>query len=251
MRYLFSILTAFLLLAGCGRKGPLIPPEALVPPPVNDLAVNQRGEGLLVSWTVPVRDEGGRPVRDLTYFRIFKREVLPPGEDCEVCPDAYRVLREVYPDYPREARRIGDSLYLNDTGGIPGSTYQYKVVSYLGDGTPSPDSNRFRLTKIAPLPGPRLKALSTPTSVILQWDGATLPPHVKAKGYNIYRWRTDDPPAILPLNATPVTASGFEDFRLQRGIGYLYAVRGVADVDGIQVESASSNEVAGARTEPD
>lgn len=251
MRYLFSFIIVSILLCGCGRKGPLIPPEALVPAPVNDLTVTQRGESFLVSWTIPDRDGGGRPVMDVSYFRLFKREVLPPDEDCEACIDAYRVLKEVDLDYPRDARRLGDRLFISDVGVTAGVTYQYKVVSYLKDGTPSPDSNKFRLKKIAPLPAPVLKALSTPTSVVLHWEEKEMPAYVNARGYNIYRWRASDPPAILPLNDTPIHGTGFEDFRLERGVSYIYSVRGVVEADGRQVESAFSNEVKEALTEPD
>jgi predicted small lipoprotein YifL len=251
MRYLFSVIIVSLFLFGCGRKGPLIPPEALVPAPVNDLAVTQRGESFLVSWSIPDKDGGGRPVRDVSYFRLFKREVLPPDEDCEACTDAYRVFKEVYLDYLRDARRVGNRLFISDAAVTTGVTYQYKVTSYLKDGTPSPDSNRFRLKKIAPFPAPFLKAISTPTSIVLHWEEKEMTGDAKARGYNIYRWRANDPPAIVPLNDTPIQASDFEDFRLERGVSYVYALRGVAEADGRQVESAFSNEVKGALTEPD
>lgn len=251
MRYLFSLIIASILLSGCGRKGQLIPPEALIPAPIEDLAVTQRGESFLVSWTIPDRDEGGGPVKELYNFRVFKRIVLPPDEDCESCTDAYQVLREIYPDYLRDTRRAGDRLFITDQGVTTGTSYQYKVISYLKDGTPSHDSNKFRLVKIDPLPPPLLKAVSTPTSVKLHWESSDVPGNVKAKGYNVYRWRVKDLPAIVPLNETPIKATDFEDFRLQRGISYIFAVRSVADADGVQVESAPSNEVRGAQTEPD
>jgi hypothetical protein len=251
MKYLLSLIIASILLSGCGRKGRLIPPEALIPAPIEDLAVSQRGESFLVSWTIPDRDEGGGPVKELYSFRVFKRKVLPPDEDCESCADAYQVLQEIYPAYLRDARREDGRLFITDPGVTDGIKYQYKVISYLRDGTPSHDSNKFRLVKIDPLPPPRLKAVSTPTSVKLHWEGSDVPGYVKARGYNIYRWRANDPPSVVPMNETPIRASDLEDFRLRRGTTYLYAVRRVADADGILVESVSSNEVRGAQTEPD
>lgn len=251
MRYFFSFIIVSILLTGCGRKGQLIPPEALVPAPVNDLTATQKGESFLISWTVPGQDGGGRPIRDISHFRLFKREVLPPDQDCEVCPNAYRTLKDVYPDYLRDTRRSGERLFISDGGIIADTTYQYKVVSYLKDGTPSLDSNKFRLMKVVPLPAPRLKALPTPTSINIHWEGTDLPPNVKIKGYNLYRWRTNDPPALFPLNDAPIQGTEFEDFRLQRGTGYTYVVRSVTDTDGVLIESVSSNEVTGAMTEPE
>ena len=61
-------------LAGCGRKGPLVRPEALIPGPVSDLRTAQKGERFQVSWSPPSREEGGRVLKDLAGFRLFKRE---------------------------------------------------------------------------------------------------------------------------------------------------------------------------------
>jgi len=251
MKYLFPIVITFLLITGCGRKGALVPPEALLSAPVNDLMVTQKGESFQVSWSMPERDEGGRPIKDLAFFRLFKREVLPPEEDCEACPNAYRVLNDVELEYLRNARRSGDRLFLSDAEVVAGKTYQYKVVSYIKDGVPSSDSNKTRLTKIAPLPAPRLKVFSTPTSVLLHWEGMALPAHGKAVGYNIYRRRADGLPAIVPLNNAPLSGADYEDLRLERGVTYIYTVRNVVETDGAILESVPSNEARGTLAEPD
>ena len=251
MRYLFVTTVVLLLASGCGKKGPLIPPEAFIPAPVSDLRVIQKGENFLVSWSIPDRDEGGRELRNLAGFRLFRREVLPPDQDCEACSDAYRVVKDIDLEYLRDARRSGDRIFTSETGVMDGTTYQYKVVSYLKDGTPSRESNRFRLTKIHPLPGPRLRALSTPTSIALHWDPAALPPKFKTMGYNIYRWRANESPAAVPQNDSPLKTTDYEDLRLERGVTYLYCLRSVVDADGISVESVCSNEASGALKEPE
>src|SRR5689334_16806638 len=98
-KFLFLIFFLVLALAGCGRKGLLVPPEALVPGPVSDLRTAQKGERFQVAWSSPSHEEGGRALKDLAGFRLFKREVLPPDEDCEACPDAYRLLKEIDLEY--------------------------------------------------------------------------------------------------------------------------------------------------------
>jgi predicted small lipoprotein YifL len=251
MKILFPIIIVFILITSCGRKGALVPPEALVSAPVNDLVVTQKGESYQVSWSIPERSEGGTPAGELAFFRLFKREVLPPEEDCEACLDAYRVLGDVDLEYMRNVRRSGDRLFLSDAAVAAGKTYQYKVVSYTKDGAPSHDSNKSRLTKSAPLPAPRLKAISTPTSILLHWEVSALPAHGKAVGYNIYRRRADGLPSIAPLNDIPLPGAEYEDLRLDRGVTYFYTVRNVVESDGSILESLSSNEEQGTLTEPD
>ena len=251
MKKLYPIIIVFLLITACGRKGALVPPEALVSAPVNDLVVTQKGESYQVSWSIPEQDEGGRATRELAFFRLFKREVLPPEEDCEACVDAYRVLNDVDLEYMRNARRSGDRLFFSDAAVVAGKTYQYKVVSYTKDGAPSRDSNKSRLTKSAPIPAPRLRVISTPTSMILHWEMTALPAHGKTIGYNIYRRRADGLPAISPLNDVPLSGAGYEDLRLDRGVTYIYTVRNVVESKGAILESIPSNEERGTLAEPD
>jgi hypothetical protein len=125
------------------------------------------------------------------------------------------------------------------------------VVSNMKDGTPSGDSNKSRLTKVVPLPAPSLKVFSTPTSILLHWEGTTLPAQGSAKGYNIYRRRADGLPAISPLNDVPLSGPYYEDFRLDRGVTYIYNVRSVVESGGSILEGMASNEERGTLAEPD
>jgi predicted small lipoprotein YifL len=251
MKIIFPIIILLLLITGCGRKGALVPPEALLSAPVHDLKVSQKGESFQLSWSIPAQIEGGSPASELAFFRIYKREVLPPEEDCEACTDAYQILSDVDLEYLRNARRSGKRLFLNDAAVVSGKTYQYKVVSYMKDGAPSSDSNKTRLAKVIPLPAPRLKVFSTPTSILLHWEGSALPANSSATGYNIYRRRADGPPAVSPLNDVPLPGSDFEDFRLDRGVTYFYNVRAAVESGGLILEGMPSNEERGALEEPD
>jgi hypothetical protein len=56
---------AFLLLAGCGYVGEPMPPALNVPLPVADLRAVERGDKLLVDFTIPPRTTEGLPVEDL------------------------------------------------------------------------------------------------------------------------------------------------------------------------------------------
>jgi len=190
-------------------------------------------------------------LKDLAGFRIFKREVLPPDEDCESCPNAYRLLKNVDLDYLQDARRAGDLFFLSDTDVIVGTTYQYKIVSYRKDGTSSHDSNKARLKMVVPPMPPRLTALFSVTGVLLHWEVSASLANGKIIGSNIYRWRADALPAVVPLNDVFVPGNDFEDLRLERGVTYIYALRTVAEIEGEIVESKFSDEIRGKLAEPE
>lgn len=238
-------------LAGCGKKGVLISPEALLPAPVNDLQAAQKGERLQLSWSPPAQEEGGRALKDLSGFRLFKREVLPPDEDCETCANAYRLLKTVDLEYLQGVRRVGNRLFLSDTDVITRTTYQYKIVSFRKDGTSSHDSNKARFKMVVPPTPPRLTALFSVTGILLHWDGGSSLADGRILGCNIYRWRADALPAVVPLNDALVSEHDYEDLRLERGVTYIYALRTVAEVEGEMVESEFSNEIKGKLAEPE
>jgi predicted small lipoprotein YifL len=251
MHKILFALVIFSLLAGCGKKGVLISPEALLPAPVNDLRAAQKGERLQLSWSPPTHEEGGRALKDLAGFQLFKREVLPPDEDCESCPNAYRLLKIVDLEYLQDVRRVGDLFYLGDSDVIVSNTYQYKIVSYRKDGTSGHDSNKARLKIVVPPMPPRLSALFSVTGVLLHWEVSAPLANGKILGINIYRWRADALPAVVPLNDVFVPGHDYEDLRLERGATYIYALRTVAEVEGEMVESKLSNEIRGKLAEPE
>ena len=251
MRRFLFLLCISVTLAGCGKKGPLVPPEALLPASIADLRVEQKGEQFLVSWSRPLKQEGGGALKDLAGFRLFKREVLPPGEDCEECPTAYRLVISVDLEYPRGVAVLGNRYLFIDDDLAAGKAYRYKVLSVKKDGTASRTSNRAGRKKVGfPLP-PVLKAASSLSGVVLEWVNVPPPANGRIEGYNVYRKQSGETTYRSPLNGTPVREATFEDKRLELGKRYDYAVRTVAAVEGETVESLPSNEVHGERAEPE
>lgn len=228
------------LLTGCGKKGPLIPPEALVPAPVATLKVAQKGAEVQVSWTAPGRQEKGGKLEDLSGFLLYRRNVLPPSQDCEECPSAYKQLALVDLDLPEGVRRVGSLWIYDDFDLRKGQTYQYKVRSFARGGAQSKDSNKVRVTAVTPPLPPVLEAAGSPTEVVLNF--VALPPEQgHAIGYNVYRAKKGEPTPFTPLNKAPLTANTYQDRELFLGTSYDYTVTSLADVDGQIVESAHSN----------
>ncbi|HJV34404.1 LPS translocon maturation chaperone LptM [Geomonas sp.] len=241
---LLLVLLPALLLSGCGKKGPLIPPEALAPAQIVDLAVAQKGGRFQVSWSSPLREESGQRLTDLAGFLLFRRPVLPPSQDCEECPSAYTQLAKVYVDYPKEVTKVGNRYLYADTDLLEGKTYQYKVRSFTAEELQSKDSNKVRRTAVHPAAPPVLEAESTATGVVLSF--VSIPPSDGAiVGYNIYRAKAGEKMPPSPLNATPVSGTKYEDKSVLFGARYSYWMTTLEKVKNETLESDPSNEVSG------
>lgn len=234
-----------LLLTACGRKGPLIPPEALAPAPINNLRVSQTGTRFSVCLTPQSADETGKPLKNLAGVRVFKREVLPPDEDCEECPTAYRIIQTVDLEFPGDVQRFGNLYCLTDTNLVTGKTYQYKAVSFQSDGTTSRESNRARRKFVNPPAAPVLKSVAATTGVILEWSIPPKPESGIVSGFNVYRGETAEKIPPEPINDKPVLENRYEDQTVTLGSKYFYVVRSVLNADGETAESVSSNSVTG------
>lgn len=231
-------LCIFLFAAGCGRKGDLIPPEAIVPPPVTDLRVVQRGEPFELSWTMPGT---GRSGVEAARFRVMRREVLPPGEDCPTCP--YRQVGEVDLDGPGATGRRGNVVHFRDSRVSAGTTYQYVVVSIDRDGVPSPPSNAVRKKKLPPPPPSPLRVEATASELLLSWGFEPLPENALLIGYHVYRKSNGGP--YVRLTPNPVANFRYRDLTVQPQIEYRYMVRAVSELEGQVIESAPSGEAGG------
>lgn len=239
---LFILLVAAASLAACGKKGQLVPPEALVPAPATDLQVRQQGDGFRISWVAPGKEERGRPLRDLAGFRLYRHEVLPPGEDCLACPESWLLVRNIDLEYLRDVQRSGDRFSCVDRDVRTGTSYRYSVTAVSRRGAVGrPAFGEPRKKVPAPF-SPILQAVPSPTAVTLEFV-AIPPPGSSRLGFNVYRQRPGEPAPATPLTPSPVPGPTFTDQQLERSVVYRYTVTAVVRVDGEEVESGPSNEV--------
>jgi predicted small lipoprotein YifL len=243
-----KFLLLFLLvitLASCGKRGALVAPEALVPAPIKDLRLEQKGNRFQVCWSGPGKQEWGGPLGNLAGFRVLRREVLPPNEDCETCPSAYRQVKSVDPEYLQDILRLGSLYCFFDAELLDGRTYQYKVISIDTDGAVSKDSNRVRRKKVVPPAPPELSAVPAPHGVVLRWKQGALPAGAALEGFTVFRKQGAEFMPLFPIAVLAADATQFEDPHMEHGVQYVYAVRTVAGIGGEKVESDLSNEVEG------
>lgn len=251
MNKLIIICMLALTVTGCGRKGPLINPDAFQTPPVKDLQVVQQGDHLTVSWSKPPAPATKKQQDDVAGFKILRREILPPNLDCEDCVDAYRVFKTVDLEFMKNAIFKNGRYIITDNEPTPGKSYQYKIVSILKSGASSLDSNKTRIKVLPIAPAPTLKLTPSPISIVLEWTAPVLPPTMVLQGYNIYRSEVGKEPALQPLNAKPFNGTQYEDIKVLRGISYRYTVRAVITIDKDTAESAPSNEMTSTVSPPE
>jgi hypothetical protein len=235
-----AILLLLVLLAGCGKKGPVQPLKQRLPAAPEALSVQQVGDRFLVAWRPPVRNLDGSTLENLDQFRVYKMR-YDLANDCPECRDTSVLLQEVDLDYLRDVRRVGDRLYLWDTGLEPGFGYQYRIVPVNTKGREGA-SILLRAPFVQPPPAPAdLAAESRDRLVRLRWQpAAETPPAGERLGYNLYRREANEPFPFSPVNRDILTVSTFEDFDVENGRTYVYAVRTVVRVLGKTVESTLS-----------
>jgi len=235
------LILALLLLSACGRKGALLPPDSLVPAAVQNLKVQQSGDAFRITWSAPAKEKGGRPLRDLAGFRLFKRIMAGDGTDCFACEDAWKLLAEVDADNPGETVKSGTTFISFDRHIPVGQSSQYRLLVLSKSDGISPPATSPLLKAQPPMPAPLLKTAVLPASIKLEFAYVPQAGTVLA-GFNVYRRSDKTAPALLPLNPEPIAAAFWEDLQIEFGRSYWYSVAALVKINGETVESHRSEE---------
>jgi predicted small lipoprotein YifL len=236
-----------LLATACGRKGPLIYPDMLVPAAPATVAAQQSGSAVKLSFAVPDKDRTGRPVKGVAGVKITRRAAETGQEGvCRTCMADYRPFLTLYLDHmPATTQRFGNRVVLIDGDVSAGYSYSYSIAPFTADGVDGASSSTANVRVTAPLPAPVLKSVSYPTEVRLHFSWQ---PQVSGRllGYNLYRWPVAAVRSYEPLNREPLKGNEYIDSGLERGVRYRYSTRAVMVLEsGVVAESAESGEVDG------
>jgi predicted small lipoprotein YifL len=242
MKRLLLLILALLTLSACGKKGALMPPEALVPAAVSDLKVQQSGEAFRISWSAPSKEKGGRPLRDLAGFNLFKRIIAGDGTDCSTCPDSWQLLAAVDSDNPGETLKSGSAFIRYDRNIPSGQTSQYRLLALSKSGGFSAPATSPLVKFQPPVPAPGIKGAVLPASVKLEFTFVP-PADAKLAGFNVYRRSDKTAAVLLPLNSAPLSGSSWEDTGVEFDHSYLYSATALVVVNGETVESRRSEEI--------
>jgi len=227
------ILLALTAFAGCGKKGPPLPPIISVPGAVQSFDVEGREEGLLLSWQIPERNRA-----DLAGFRLHRQS---EAQGCTVCPARFPVYKDIDIDLPQGAKLENDFLYMIDREVKEGFTYRYKVVPYSRSGYPGPFSGtvsaRWKMPPEAPFD---VKSEPGDRSVRISWSELQ---GAGSAGYRVYRTEASAHYDKRPVNQIPLETESYTDIGLENNRQYYYVVKALIREGPTLIEGPASAEV--------
>lgn len=247
-----AILVA-LLLAGCGKRRPPLPPVERVQQRTELLSGAQRGNQVTLSWPAPLRnapDESVQSIRRIDIYRLAEKPRAPLPLTEEEFAARSTLIGSVTYD---EIKNAGDTLTYTDTLELAGepARLRYAIRYVNAAGQRAAFSNFLLIEPSARVAQPPTlittdKELSE-SAITLTWqppaaniDGST---PVNLLGYNVYRIdEAQSESGDTPLNSSLVSGTQFADQNFKFGENYQYIVRSVSlGTDGAQVESLNSN----------
>ncbi len=235
MKRVILFIAVLTLLGGCGRKGPPVPWDTVVPKRIVDLEALPREGRLLLEWTSPKENTDKSPLTDLATFRIFRSEGTLVGGECKGCGEQAKLVYEMKVDGGEAMRGKKISVFFDDQE--PKKVYVYQVVSINRREDPGAPSNPVTVYWDHPPQPPRMvRGERGDKRVDLYWD-----PVEGATGYNVYRRGEDEEEFSLnPLNKVSLTVSQYADFNVENERKYVYSVRSVRRVVKTDVEGKGS-----------
>lgn len=214
-----------LALSGCGKKGPLVYPDLLVPEAPQAVQLEQRGGSLQLSFNLPGRDLRGRGLQSSFIIEVQRRELKPDevGE-CGSCPRDYQPPLRIDPEFPDPARKFGKRLVLLDSDVQQGKHYQYRMKAVGVDGEAGAAAETVQVQVCSAPPAPLVNAAIQHGGVILLEMQGEVPVNAELVGYAIYRAAADEELPFQPL-ATILGTNRYLDQNVQPGTRYRYVVR--------------------------
>jgi predicted small lipoprotein YifL len=123
------------MMAGCGKKGPPVPPRQTKPPRITDLSATIAGDKVQLSWTVE------RPLpHGLDGFLVYRSKTALSEPICETCPIVFQRIADIpIKDKNTGKFKGGKMTYVEDLE--KGYRYIYKVNAYMENKETGKDSN--------------------------------------------------------------------------------------------------------------
>lgn len=252
--FLISFAIALLVCSACGKRGRPLPPVERVPQRTELLSGVQRGNQIVLSWPVPLRNasEGNvQSIRRIDVYRLAEKIDAPLPLTEEDYASRATLIGSV--DY-EAIKSAGETLTYTDTltfTGEPGRL-RYALRYVNSSGQRASFSNFLLLEPAARIASPPLIAelRESEFALLVRWqapatniDGST---NLNIVGYNLYRSdAANSEGRNQPLNgATPFNGLEFADKNFRFGEEYRYVIRAVSvGPSGQAVESLNSNSV--------
>ncbi|MDT8418851.1 MAG: fibronectin type III domain-containing protein [Desulfuromonadales bacterium] len=227
------------VIASCGKKGPVRPLQANLPDAVIAAELVQRGDELLLSWQLPIRNQNGSPLETAPVVDIY-RMPYDPADYCPECKDRATLLFSINPELPAPAQLSANRYTLHDRQVTVGQGYRYRLV-------PKNELNRegrslsVRIVVVTPPAEPQgLQVKGLDQGAALTWSPLTPPAGMELLGYRIYRRDAGVASPAELLNQRLLTVTEYTDINLGNNTEYRYQVSAVLKQGERILESLAS-----------
>lgn len=202
---LFFLLLVSVLLGGCASPGEPLERRPPTPAAVTDLAAQQSGNNVVLTFTQPRDTVDHRPLKQPLAIDVYRRfSASNPGSPSSAPRESPSLLVTIPPamvsHYAEQGRiRYVDALQPDDFTRHPNEIASYTVRTRVSEKKPSPDSNVAAL-QVYPAPDPidDLKAQVVHSGVVLAWtppQKTPVGPAPPIETYRIYRTEIAQPAA--------------------------------------------------------
>jgi hypothetical protein len=251
---------AFLLETGCGAPGEPTPPSPPIPRAVSDLSGRQSGDGVQLTFTLPVDTVSGERLSEPPAVEILRGATKADGTaDAKSFRVVYTIPGSLAENYlAQDHFQFTDPVAPEETGAHPGANLAYRVRTRTSKKRASADSNTI-FVPMYPVPERigSVEARVTETAIELSWSAPTATsggqPLGAVSAYHIYRGEIDAgsaeaaakdlsqakwkaPLALLASSDSAAYRDGLFEF----GKTYVYMVRSVVSGGGNELESEDS-----------
>ena len=253
--FLFSV-----FLVACGAPGEPTPPAPVVPVAITDLTAHQDGDGVQLSFTMPVSSITGVKLVATPAVEILRGALKADGS-----PElsSFRVVYAIPGALVENSRydghiRFTDPIAPEEIKAHPGSTLAYAVRTRASQKRVSADSNVVSV-RVFPVPERVVfvEARVTEAAIELSWQPATRTSAGETlsaiTGYRVYRsesapnaasssatvppqGKKEPPSSLLATSET----NSYRDTTFAFDHTYFYSVRSVIQADGSELESGAS-----------
>jgi hypothetical protein len=268
--FILALTVQSVWLSGCAAPGEPIERKPQVPTAVADLAAQQQGNDVILTFTKPKETVERRPLKQTPAIEIYRKFEPVPGLAAPTGNAAPELILTIPPAMvdrysQKDHVHVVSALDAGDLSQHIGWTASYTVRARASLKKESADSNHADV-RIYPAADPieDVKAEVTHAGIILRWTpprktpAGTIPTIV---AYHIYRGevvpgvQTQPEPAAntsvsvseVPKLKVPFTRIGetpeatFQDMQVEFGTTYVYSVRSLSQCPDVTLESADSN----------
>ena len=239
------LIGTLLFAGGCGFKNYPVPPESVVPKPIEDLRYTVDEKGVNLTWSYPIQTVKGTDVLDISSFELY-RAVVPLEEYCGGCPIPFGEAQALPGGSTgQDTRRQGS---YQTTLLRSGHKYFFKVRSRTSWWASSNDSNIVSFVWHAPTKAPEgVKTQVGDGKVAIRWspvtaymDGRKADMPVQ---YQVLRSRGGQGFEVI---GEPVSGTEYIDRQVINNQKYSYKVQSVLVLEGNIVSGSTSEEVSAA-----